>query len=155
MMDKIIVILFVRMWVEISYRFAKCVIACVILFVRMWVEILVGHLKMKTEICHPLREDVSWNISCMQKIHEENVILFVRMWVEICSGWSDRADNWVILFVRMWVEISMMVDEALERMRSSSSWECELKWCWIRSCWCKLPSSSSWRCELKSWRVRC
>ena len=39
MMDKIIVILFVRMWVEISYRFAKCVIACVILFVRMWVEI--------------------------------------------------------------------------------------------------------------------
>ena len=80
---------------------------------------------------HPLREDVSWNITEMKILrklllspsswgcelkcpygrvcfHAYTVILFVRMWVEINSTSIEFNQNIVILFVRMWVE--MMLD---------------------------------------------
>ena len=78
------VILFVRMWVEIAekrklqkllasssswgcelkYTFIRSVhdLNSVILFVRMWVEILCTLRYFPCSCCHPLREDVSWNI---------------------------------------------------------------------------------------------
>ena len=163
------VILFVRMWVEISMRQGVRQMRNVILFVRMWVEI--SHLNQLNTMCP--------------------VILFVRMWVEIwverkrrnhtgsssswgcelkwCNSWVSedscshplREDvSWnvmiptqiylesVILFVRMWVEISWKY-VLLQSLLSSSSWGCELKCitppltCWF------CQSSSSWGCELK------
>ena len=98
------VILFVRMWVEMSNGELQSNHHKVILFVRMWVEI--ARL--------PLMRASSF------------VILFVRMWVEIPVlrrvGYSGK----VILFVRMWVEISLCTD-VVQDFLSSSSWGCELK----------------------------
>ena len=79
-------------------------------------------------LCHPLREDVSWNTQNASGSETELVILFVRMWVEItsfvwgCRRETSSSSSWgcelkykilgegvctltVILFVRMWVEI--------------------------------------------------
>ena len=55
--------------------------------------------------CHPLREDVSWNISKLILAHACVVILFVRMWVEITAITFWTVTKQVILFVRMWVEM--------------------------------------------------
>ena len=100
------VILFVRMWVEITLQFFNdnsntasssswgCELKynnCslhfhlygVILFVRMWVEILKAIYQIATEDSHPLREDVSWNVDNCSVFEILPVILFVRMWVEI------------------------------------------------------------------------
>ena len=126
-------------------------------------------------ICHPLREDVSWNTKPNFWSWIKRVILFVRMWVEISSffGWlRDRSHplredvSWnicfssvlaiefsVILFVRMWVEI-LLLSQFLYYILSSSSWGCELKYIWFKNQrYCRW-SSSSWGCELKflSWK---
>ena len=120
--------------------------------------------------CHPLREDVSWNIlyfsmfvissssssswGCELKYPSSfilafrNVILFVRMWVEMFSFRLYCLMDYVILFVRMWVE--MLHTEYISCLQtSSSSWGCELKYStsviFARQLW----SSSSWGCELK------
>ena len=101
----LLVILFVRMWVEIFYQGCKWYVTGVILFVRMWVEIeavqpdhhflsVILFVRMWVEMssvwlpalcssCHPLREDVSWNAFEGTGWHVGTVILFVRMWVEI------------------------------------------------------------------------
>ena len=79
----IIVILFVRMWVEMLNFQQISQYRQVILFVRMWVEIP-KQLSKSPNIC---------------------VILFVRMWVEMCYRYIRFFEQIVILFVRMWVEI--------------------------------------------------
>ena len=152
--SSIVVILFVRMWVEISVFPVSLRSNSVILFVRMWVEMSASFLISST-----IPSSSSWGCELKYYRNEDIkkaafVTLFVRMWVEINSTSIEFNQNIVILFVRMWVEMSYFMWDAVMK-QSSSSWGCELKWCWIRSCWCKLPSSSSWRCELKSWRVRC
>ena len=105
------------------------------------------HLR-KNYLCHPLREDVSWNTFSPQVVIFSTVILFVRMWVEIkmrcgllrnlpsSSSWGCelkyRTDTQaetagvVILFVRMWVEITTF-QAFTTAVLSSSSWGCELK----------------------------
>ena len=101
-----IVILFVRMWVEMLPCSFPFPVITVILFVRMWVEIEYIAGRKKVEYCHPLREDVSWNVctNCGESSRPE-VILFVRMWVEIDGSLFVFTDIAVILFVRMWVEM--------------------------------------------------
>ena len=81
--DLELVILFVRMWVEMFdfRRYHTCNV--VILFVRMWVEISLFLSKSGFKCGHPLREDVSWNLSHVPNRLYWPVILFVRMWVEI------------------------------------------------------------------------
>ena len=79
----------------------------VILFVRMWVEIRLQRHRMNSLPRHPLREDVSWNIIRIIAYRQYSVILFVRMWVEIYkNGWLVKNKD-VILFVRMWVEMTI------------------------------------------------
>ncbi len=85
-----IVILFVRMWVEIScvsaqgfmwksssswgcelkfsFKFRCDIESVVILFVRMWVEIDGKYVNFERFLGHPLREDVSWNVCIFRKI---------------------------------------------------------------------------------------
>ena len=55
---------------------------------------------------HPLREDVSWNVTSKTTATLSSVILFVRMWVEIPGFYLLYVSFRVILFVRMWVEIT-------------------------------------------------
>ena len=104
--DRLQVILFVRMWVEIvnrsslmtngwasssswgcelkfSYTFDIFGSVSVILFVRMWVEMI-------------MLEPAGFG---------DPVILFVRMWVEIFVLLLSLLNKLVILFVRMWVEM--------------------------------------------------
>ena len=136
------------MWVEIYPWKNSTTTVTVILFVRMWVEISVWQLsslrlssssswgcelkyksgnEWRNRGSHPLREDVSWNfLYTQQSIQRQShplredvswnynlaisedwsfVILFVRMWVEMTIGKSTSKRRFVILFVRMWVEI--------------------------------------------------
>ena len=58
-----------------------------------------------SDACHPLREDVSWNVTEFLSRITSPVILFVRMWVEILIPATFFQLCFVILFVRMWVEI--------------------------------------------------
>ena len=69
-------------------------------------NISVKELYDNRDKCHPLREDVSWNMFLETQIVLQSVILFVRMWVEICFWNLPPSLPGVILFVRMWVEIS-------------------------------------------------
>ena len=144
----------------------------VILFVRMWVEISNLCHSIANRFGHPLREDVSWNnyigpsdkwdevilfvrmwveiLRSQQERHEDVsssswgcelkytlslrffmtslVILFVRMWVEIPCLWMELQPVLVILFVRMWVEMPFAFSSFSKAMSSSSSWGCELKY---------------------------
>ena len=59
------------------------------------------------KVSHPLREDVSWNITFDILLTDSLVIHFVRMWVEIPFPRPSLMKNFVILFVRMWVEIHL------------------------------------------------
>ena len=77
----------------------------VILFVRMWVEISIPAWAKPGKNGHPLREDVSWNIQRRVRHDSGAVILFVRMWVEMPIGSWKMKQHGVILFVRMWVEM--------------------------------------------------
>ena len=98
------VILFVRMWVEITLSSTIPTRTNVILFVRMWVEI-------------------SWT---MENSRTRAVILFVRMWVEMLLVSIIAHFHTVILFVRMWVEISDLMMKLYYRMshplREDVSW---------------------------------
>ena len=67
--------------------------ARVILFVRMWVEMPCKLSFIVAAICHPLREDVSWNIWGPACNIRKWVILFVRMWVEMPS--ANSFFSWV------------------------------------------------------------
>ena len=98
------VILFVRMWVEMCPRsfshlfpLSSSSWGCELKFSSLVVSVACS--------CHPLREDVSWNI------------------------WHSRQHAFcpVILFVRMWVEISHWTNNLIP-LASSSSWGCELKY---------------------------
>ena len=120
------VILFVRMWVEISNARRSEKLSWVILFVRMWVEMLRCFLR-----CWMYPSSSSWGCELkydgvLSTVQTVRVILFVRMWVEIFPNLSS-----------------------LTLVLSSSSWGCELK-C-VRSVVFHLRSwsSSSWGCELK------
>ena len=58
--------------------------APVILFVRMWVEITDCFAAFKTSAGHPLREDVSWNLEEYGVNHRcSNMVLLVGRWIEI------------------------------------------------------------------------
>ena len=130
----------------------------VILFVRMWVEIYMWMTFRYFQSCHPLREDVSWNMQRATVSEEElRVILFVRMWVEILyppasrKWYSMSSSSWgcelkcyatakfvshisVILFVRMWVEISLLLCfsrlSACHPLREDVSWNDIDNWNW-------------------------
>ena len=143
----------------------------VILFVRMWVEISSGWRSSASEICHPLREDVSWNNNqsyCVlpypcHPLREDVswnmaittifspivVILFVRMWVEMILGTNAKDIHKVILFVRMWVEISFDIILILlyPVILFVRMWvEISIVQCLGNQ---QNSSSSSWGCELK------
>ena len=131
------------------------VVVLVILFVRMWVEMLCriiwrssgersssswgcelkyffARVSESRRPCHPLREDVSWNVYSPFRPTLRHVILFVRMWVEMMLDTVVLVQVAVILLVKMWV-----------------------KMLFIGICHSHTSSSSSWRCELKFWRVQC
>ena len=96
--------LFVRLWVEIGTMMQLLRIVFVSLFVRLWVEMLTIHHIICIRLCQPLREAVSWNATktCIGK--KGKVSLFVRLWVEMLhSCYLPR------------------------RSPSASSWGCELK----------------------------
>ena len=122
-----IVILFVRMWVEMPWLSVILYLPRVILFVRMWVEMRMQSFKCSGTWCHPLREDVSWNIFFSP------FLLILRL---SSSSWGCELKCTCCYFF-------------LLSNQSSSSWGCELK-CSCRVIYCKLAmSSSSWGCELK------
>ena len=100
----------------------------VILFVRMWVEIFRFLLHLDTLCCHPLREDVSWNIMFRQmkgkySLSSSSWGCELKYWLSISTyspylrhplredvSWNVRGEKGeqcrlVILFVRMWVEM--------------------------------------------------
>ena len=105
---------------------------------------------MVRESCHPLREDVSWNIStfpngmtdCKSSSSWgcELKLLIAHLWWQMVGRHPLREDvswNFLILLI------------SSVAFPSSSSWGCELKCC---SFWCRIHriwSSSSWGCELK------
>ena len=81
----------------------------VILFVRMWVEIKIEDSCGLEPHSHPLREDVSWNISNA---------FFVAVLTTSSSSWGCELKY---TCARIHIHPSW----------SSSSWGCELKW-WYR-----------------------
>ena len=101
-----IVILFVRMWVEISVTPTNGLNGLVILFVRMWVE-----MTMQQDQLHYLPSSSSWGCElkseaeaqgyepCSHPLRED------VSW-NACTSFPQEGQNTVILFVRMWVEIS-------------------------------------------------
>ena len=123
-----VVILFVRMWVEMPQISPTMSVDKVILFVRMWVEISFLIFHSCIPLCHPLREDVSWNLSHTFKVHDFIVILFVRMWVEI-SRFTESLKRTCGHPLREDVSWNTSVcNDVLPHFLSSSSWGCELKW---------------------------
>ena len=78
----------------------------VILFVRMWVEISVFPASLQSNSGHPLREDVSWNN--LLQVLSQNYLQSSSSWgcelkCKVCGiKWYGC---FVILFVRMWVEM--------------------------------------------------
>ena len=124
-------------------------IAKVILFVRMWVEIPLSYTASNYTVsssswgcelkyyklqwyfsastCHPLREDVSWNLDTVLS----NLTSPIRHPLREDVSWNRLAPvieeiGDVILFVRMWVEIRRMVMEYVGReghpLREDVSW---------------------------------
>ena len=105
------------MWVEMHLLSLSQSFRPVILFMRMWVEMIQQQeapifpqsssswgcelkwgerYRRNPESGHPLREDVSWNISDLRNLVEGRVILLVRMWVEITDAWEERKLNEVV-----------------------------------------------------------
>ena len=120
------------MWVEIDYDYKNNYYSKVILFVRMWVEITpMGNRSFRSDR-HPLREDVSWNIEWQTNrlIYGSHPLREDVSW-NVKSGCSYTA-RVVILFVRMWVEI-LLTPLFYFAIMSSSSWGCELKYSYIPS----------------------
>ena len=86
-----------------------------------------------TCISHPLREDVSWNTrDRFSQFPARSHPLREDVSWNVKSGCSYTA-RVVILFVRMWVEINTVIN-AVATVGSSSSWGCELKCCWKNEC---------------------
>ena len=172
-----VVILFVRMWVEISCLVRIHTLELVILFVRMWVEMLSPCPEVLPQL-----SSSSWGCELKYLFFQRpcnriQVILFVRMWVEIiyCKSCLKtifshplREDvSWnninlclfnlfyVILFVRMWVEIafevSMLCFVACHPLREDVSWN--VKFAELNDT--DVSSSSSWGCELKCFSLLC
>ena len=106
LMDLFKVILYMRMWIEIVGVPIIIVVLFVILYMRMWIEIFPQYDLPQSQSCHPLYEDVNWNIS---------VYLFIRLspchplYEDVNWNTPSRRDN-----------ISARV--------SSSIWGCELKY---------------------------
>ena len=121
------VILFVRMWVEISFhvRESKFLLRHPL---REDVSWNVNHWERRTNrLRHPLREDVSWNVN-----HCERLMNRLRHPLREDVSWNiRRAIN--------------SVDSKRHPLREDVSWNIE-KWWGNR--WDRM-SSSSWGCELK------
>ena len=169
-----IVILLVRMWVEIPPEFCNNMnklsssswgcelkytmrlnISCGDTSSSSWgCELKYSSLNYNfNAVCHPPREDVSWNIRILRN-GQNRTSHPPREDV----SWNDRTtmgriDKVVILLVRMWVEITQeqfMIRLTCHPPREDVSWNvvsaCEL---------CKTgSSSSSWGCELKCLYIR-
>ena len=136
------------MWVEMVLTGIRKQWMMVILFVRMWVEIKLpfsaSMLRLRhplredvswntslrycrrLDCCHPLREDVSWNVSCLLKENccdchplREDVSWNIGMAIK-------QSETIVILFVRMWVEIKIPCSSSFLRhghpLREDVSW---------------------------------
>ena len=143
------VILFVRMWVEISIVSSDVPSLSVILFVRMWVEIKSNVMRTRTCKSHPLREDVSWNSSMYFHLpsRSSHPLREDVSWNLTLSSYT--LSSLVILFVRMWVEMGNVL--LLPRNGwSSSSWGCELKY--LESSWLNTMISHPLR-EDVSWNA--
>ena len=65
----------------------------VILLVRMWVEMSFYHALNRT-LGHPPCEDVSWNVLAYTPGLYPAVIPLVRMWVEMKTLWKERNHIW-------------------------------------------------------------
>ena len=79
------------------------------LFVRLWVEMSTVKDRRTGASCQPLREAVSWNISCQMRLYPED-----------CQPLRE-AVSW-----------NNNMDPAMQKnIVSASSWGCELK-CWKR-----------------------
>ena len=114
---------------ELKYinRYMYTLAAHVILFVRMWVEMTLLLFLFLLHVCHPLREDVSWNCSVISNKARKNAS---------SSSWGCE-----LKYFFLWHFPHILL--------SSSSWGCELK-CVLHSRYCYIvKSSSSWGCELK------
>ena len=148
------VILFVRMWVEIYNNNGYGCGGCVILFVRMWVEIK-DLVELYRKERHPLREDVSWNFHQWKWIFRRWVILFVRMWVEICRGFRNL---WYSRCHPLREDVSWNIGMAIKQSETIVILFVRM---WVEililqmAVFTQSKSSSSWGCELKSWRIRC
>ena len=144
------VILFVRMWVEISSGGQGYATITVILFVRMWVEIKSNVMRTRTCKSHPLREDVSWNSSMYfhlpsrssHPLREDvswNLSSFLPFFY--CCRHPLREDvswntwenilSYLVLSHPLREDVSWNVNCQIAQERllsSSSSWGCELKY---------------------------
>ena len=119
--------LFVRLWVEILTHYHKKHSPIVSLFVRLWVEIHTLTVFWKAFSCQPLREAVSWNVEKLNGMSEgqSQPLREAVSW----NVWNciTITDDTVSLFVRLWVEIQISGRQWC-RIRSASSWGCELKY---------------------------
>ena len=95
---------------ELKYinRYMYTLAAHVILFVRMWVEMTLLLFLFLLHVCHPLREDVSWNVFCIPATATllSHPLREDVSWNKIAKTLIDKEAR-VILFVRMWVEINI------------------------------------------------
>ena len=127
-----VVSLLVRLWVEISLpvtRWAGCTCQPPCEAVSWNLREMLWVLKLN---CQPPREAVSWN-----KINPTDVNVAASQPPREAVSWNMntiRSKLWmtVSLLVRLWVEISYDMFESPDRLRSASSWGCELKCTWVR-----------------------
>ena len=92
---------------ELKYinRYMYTLAAHVILFVRMWVEMTLLLFLFLLHVCHPLREDVSWNCSVISNKARKNAS---------SSSWGCELKYLDFIY-------------CMFLSASSSSWGCELK----------------------------
>ena len=143
----VMVILFVRMWVEMTSLWWYTA--------RHWSSSSWGcELKYYIGIRSARRRVSSSSWGCELKyfraMMKYSVFLSSSSWG--CElkyiSWLRKSCTHVILFVRMWVEIVTPKRYCLTK-ESSSSWGCELKCPRLLLRLWNFPSSSSWGCELK------
>ena len=120
------------MWVEIFNLIFWVLPKPVILFVRIWVEMNIALQRGREAACHPLREDVSWNVNDLaiikwvtgHPLREDvswNDVGYGRVsaschhppredvsWNLEEYGVNHRCSNMVLLVGR-WIEISLIV----------------------------------------------
>ena len=122
-----IVILYMRMWIEIDNVCGTECEVIVILYMRMWIEmqslthaanllesssIWGCELKYVTPTMRKIVKESSsiWGCelkypSCYIICNRQKVILYMRMWIEIGKPLGLTRANIVILYMRMWIEI--------------------------------------------------